>query len=218
MKTYQDLEIHLESSDYLSFVNDLNKLVASSDWKVRQDFIDNYKKNSFSANKIITCIETPEITFSGKNIKGALWIWDFKGFLQVFNIIPLIGNTLDYDEYNFILNEFNKKFILELNKKYHAKINISKSDKLIIDTIGEDALKSLVAFSHGANKSTGNTHPLDFNRWCDFVFIIFRNKIDIGVSELIEWLEENGWSEDMAHKLGLEFEYSINLLEKYEQN
>ncbi|NDP22294.1 MAG: hypothetical protein GZ091_14615 [Paludibacter sp.] len=218
MKTYQSLEIHLDNENYQGFVDELNQLVTQTDWKVRQDFIDNYKKNSFSEQKIITCLESPEYTLNKKNIKGALWMWNFNGYLEVFNIIPLIDNSLDYDEYNYILKEFFNKFILNLKQKFNASIILSKAEKQIIETIGEDALKALVAFSHGANKSTGNTHPLDFNRWCDFVFIVFRNNIELGVSELIDWFQENGWSEDMAHKLGLEYEYSLDLLVHYEQN
>lgn len=218
MKTYQNLEVYLDNDNYQGFVDELNQLAIATDWQLRQDFIDNYKKNSFSEFKIITCLESPEFVLNNKKIKGALWMWNFNGYLEVFNIIPLIDNSLDYDEYNHILNEFYKTFILKLKEKFSAKVVLSKAEKQIIETIGEDALKALIAFSHGANKSTGNTHPLDFNRWCDFVFIIFRNKIELGVSELIDWFEENGWSEEMAHKLGLEYEYSLDLLEHYEPN
>lgn len=218
MKTYQSLEVHLDKKNYQDFVNELNQLSDETNWSLRQDFISNYKRNSFSENKIITCLESPDYIFNKKTIKGALWMWNFKGYLEVFNIIPLIDNSLDYDEYNYILNEFYNTILLKLNEKYNGKIIISKAEKQIIETIGEDALNALMTFSHGANKSSGNTNPFDFNSWCDFIFIIFRNSIELDVSELIDWFEEDGWSEEMAHKLGLEFEYSLNLLERYEQN
>lgn len=218
MKTYQNLEIHLEDNENQKFVDDLKNLIQKSNWKIRQDYIDNYKKNSFSLNKIILCVETDEYTLLGKKIKGILWLWDYNGYLEVFNIIPLLEHSLEHDEYNFLLNKFYENFIIELIEKFKAKIVISKPEKQIIETIGEDAFKALKAFSVGANKSTGNTHPYDFERWCEFVFIVFRSEIEIGIDELIEWLEEDGWSNKMAHKLGLDFEYSLNLLEKYERN
>lgn len=218
MKVYQNLQIHLESLENQHFVDDLKDLIEKSSWKIRQDFIDNYKKNSFSSSKIVLCVETDKYKFKEKYIKGALWMWDYNGYLEVFNIIPLIDNSLDYDEYNFLLNKFYKNFIVELGAKYRANIILTKPEKQIIETIGDDALKSLKAFSNGANKSTGNSNPYDFERWCEFIFIVFRNEIEVGVDELIEWFEENGWSNEMAHKLGLDFEYSLDLLEKYERN
>jgi len=219
MKTYQNLEIHLEHSENQNFfIRNLKELIDNSEWKNRQDFVNNYKKNTFSKEKEILCVETPEYTFDDKKIKGAVWLWDYNGFYEVFNIIPLLGNSLDYDQYNFLLNEFYKKFIENLAKKYNAKIVISEPIKKLINTIGEDAYNALESFSIGANKTTGNTHPFDFKRWCEFIFIIFRNDIEIGVDELIFWLEENGWDSDMANRLGLEFEYSLNLLKNYERN
>jgi hypothetical protein len=218
MKTYQNLEIHLKNHENEKFVDDLKNLINKSSWKIRQDFIDNYKKNTFSSTKIVLCVETDKYIFEEKDIKGALWMWDYKGYLEVFNIIPLIENSLDYDEYNFLLNKFYEGFIVKLNNQYNAEIILTKPEKQIIETIGEDAFDALKAFSVGANKSTGNTHQYDFERWCEFIFIVFRNEIEIGVDELIAWFEENGWSNDMAYKLGLDFEYSLNLLEKYEHN
>jgi hypothetical protein len=89
---------------------------------------------------------------------------------------------------------------------------------LIVETIGKDALQALKSFSTSANKSTGNIHHYDFGRWCDFIFIIFRKNIELSSTELESWLLENGWDSEMASKLALDFEYSISLLEKYEQN
>lgn len=218
MKTYQDLEIHLDNDKYQEYVEDLSSTLEKTDWKVRNDIASNYKKNSFSTSKIVLCIETPELHYEDNPIKGVIWIWDYSGYLEVFNITPLIGNNLDFDQYNFILNQFYSLFIDPLNSKYSARIILSKPLMQINETIGNNAYEALVSFSNGANKSTGNTHPFDFQRWCEFIFVIFRNEIKLGASELIVWLEENGWSNDMAYKLGLEFEYSLNLLEKYEQN
>ncbi|TVZ23510.1 hypothetical protein JM84_2438 [Dokdonia sp. Hel_I_63] len=218
MKTYQNLEIHLDYSENLNFIKDLKNLIEKSEWKIRQDFVDNYKKNTFSKEKEILCVETTEYKYGNKEIKGAVWLWDYNGFLEVFNIIPLIRNSLDFDQYNFLLNEFYTLFIKDLGEKFNAKIVVSEPVKKLINTIGEEAYSALESFSIGANKTTGNTHPFDFKRWCEFIFIIFRNDIEIGVDELIFWLEENGWDSDMANRLGLEFEYSLNLLKNYERN
>lgn len=218
MKTYQDLEIYLDDGKYQEYVDVLSSLIEKTDWKIRNDLAANYKKNSFSTSKIILCVETPKLSYEDKFIKGILWIWDYSGFLEAFNITPLIGNNLDFDQYNYILNLFYSSFIAPLSSKYNAKVILSKPQIQIEETIGSNAYETLISFSSGANKSTGNTHPFDFQRWCEFVFTIFRNEIELSSSELIVWLEENGWSNDMSYKLGLEFEYSLNLLKRYEQS
>ncbi len=102
--------------------------------------------------------------------------------------------------------------------QFNATVTLTKPEKLIIDTIGTEVFQSLKSFSSLANKSTGNSNPYDFERWCEFVFTIFRKNIDLNSTELEAWLIENGWSEEMAIKLALDFEYSISLLMKYEQD
>ena len=85
--------------------------------------------------------------------------------------------------------------------------------------IGEDSYRLLYRFSHSANKSTGNTNPHDFERWCDFVLAIFRNQVELNADDLVRWLEEDeGWSDTIAWKLGLDFEYGLQLLKRYEQS
>lgn len=218
MEVYQDLKIYLQQDQYQDYVADLKKLLIDSDWRVREDLSANFRNNSFSLNKITICIETPLINFEGKNLKGIIWIWDYSGYLELFNITSMTDIGFDFKEYNYILNCFYSSFVIPLKSKYAGDIILSSSQTHIEETIGEDAYIALVAFSEGANKSTGNSHPFDFERWCEFVFLIFRNKIELSVDELIDWLKEKGWCDDMAYKLGLEFEYSLRLLQKYEQN
>ena len=218
METFQNLHINVIPEKKQEFFDELIKAIKDSKWKFRNDLIDNYKKNTFVKEKMILCAESESFKIDNKEIKGLLWMWDYSGYFEVFNIVPVLSNSLEYKEYNYILTQFKSNFIDSISSKYNAEVTLSKPEKIMKETIGEDAYSVLKSFSSGANKSTGNTHPLDFNRWCDFVFIIYRNKIELSVDELINWFVEDGWSDDMATKLGLEFEYSLDLLEKYEQD
>lgn len=218
METFQRLKVFLSKdkmdSFFIELVNEINK----SKWLIRNDLVENYRKNTFTSEKKVLCIESEKYILDKKPIKGLLWMWDFSGYFEVFNIVPVESRLLEFKEYNYILNEFYSRFVVNLSNKYAAKIEITSPIKRIVDTIGEDALKALKAFSNGANKVTGHSNPYDFERWCEFVFIIFRQEKNLNVDELIVWFEENGWSNEMAHKLGLDFEYSIDLLERYEQH
>lgn len=218
METYQDLHILVPEKNKDIFFKELQDEIQSSKWSIRQDLISNYKKNTFTSEKRILCVESEKYDINNHLIQGLLWLWDYKGFFEVFNIIPVGKMQLEYDEYNYILNKFNTLFITKIAKKHDAKVTISKAEKLLIESIGKEAFGALKSFSNNANKSSGYSHPYDFERWCDFVFIIYRNDIEVSISELINWFEENGWDDEMANKLGLDFEYSIDLLKKYEQN
>lgn len=218
METFQNLHVLVVPEKKQRFFDELKRNIEDSKWNYRNDLTANYRKNTFVKDKMILCAESESYKINDKEIKGLVWMWDYSGYFEVFNIIPVLSNRLEYKEYNFILNKFYETFIKDLAKKFAAEITLTKAEKLILETIGKDAFEVLKAFSDGANKSTGNTHPFDFNRWCDFVFIIYRNKIELSVSELINWFIEEGWSDDMATKLGLEFEYSLDLLERYERN
>ena len=72
-------------------------------------------------------------------------------------------------------------------------------------------------FSSNANKTTGHSHPSDLDRWCEFVCSIHRKKIKIDPDLLEEWLIENQWSSEVAIRLVIDFEYSINLLKYYDK-
>lgn len=218
METFQKLTIVLPEKRKSDFFNDLKENIEKSQWKIRNDLVLNYKKNTFTNDKEILCIESDKLALDNKTIQGLLWIWDYRGYYEVFNIVPVGGRNLEKKEYNYIINRFLNLFIVGLEKKYDAKVSLTKPEKLLVETIGQDAYKALTRFSTTANKSTGNTHDYDFEKWCDFVFIVFKNDIHLSVEELVLWFIENGWDDEMSTKLGLDFEYSINLLEKYEQN
>jgi len=218
MKTFQKLTIILPEDRKSEFFIDLKENIEKSKWRIRNDLISNYKKNTFTSDKEILCIESEKYLLDNKLIQGLIWIWDYSGYYEVFNIVPVGNRNLEKNEYNYILNKFYELFIANLIPKYNGSYTLTKPEKLLLETIGIDAYSALTKFSTTANKSTGNTHAYDFERWCEFVFRIFRGKIELSFDELVEWLLENGWTDEMATKLGLDFEYSINLLEKYEQN
>lgn len=218
METFQKLKVLIPENDKDFFFVRLTHEVEHSKWKIRNDLVSNYKKNTFTASKNVLCAESEKYSFNNKKIQGLLWLWDYNGCYEVFNIVPVETRRLEFKEYNFILNRFYELFIVDLASEFNATVTLTKPEKLLIDTIGNEAFQSLQSFSNSANKSTGNAHSYDFERWCEFVFIIFRKNIDLSSTELEAWLVENGWSDDMASKLALDFEYSINLLEKYERD
>ena len=77
--------------------------------------------------------------------------------------------------------------------------------------------EALRRFSVLANKSTGASHPLDRDRWFDFILLAHRENAQLDASVLARWLSESeGWFEDCARDLAGEYERSRSLLTRYE--
>lgn len=78
------------------------------------------------------------------------------------------------------------------------------------------AFPALQLFSNGANKSSGGTHPLDEERFLDF--IAASHKADVAFSDrtLRDWLIEDGWPEDAAYDLADKYRFGKDLLERYD--
>lgn len=219
MEVFQDLKLFVPPEKEQNFTESLLANALRYDWKNKNDFESSYKKNTSSANETILCFESHDIDFNNKLLKAFVWMWKKKDFFEVFNIVPSKPGSLDFGEYNFILNTFYREILSDIVKRFNIKTDLSKPNKSMVDIIGNDATESLIRFSNSANKTTGNTNPFDFERWCEFVFIIHRNKISLNTDDFIRWLEEEGnWTNDMASRLGLDLEYALNILKKYEQH
>jgi hypothetical protein len=219
MEVFQNLKVYVSSEFESRFLDKLLDKVRASKWTQKSDFETVYKKNTASKDDIIICVESTDLEFETEMLRAYVWLWKKNDFFEVFNIIPVKSGRLSYRQYNFILNQFYISFIADVVKKMKLKTDFSNPSKSIENMIGKDAADALIRFSRSANKSTGNTHPYDFNRWCDFIFIIHRRKIQLSIDDFVRWLkEEEDWTDEIAWKLGLDLEYALDILKKYEQD
>lgn len=217
MNLYQKLYVRLDISRP-GFQSTLLHLIENTEgWTLRKDLHDNFSLKAVLKDREVICVQTPVYNYDGKEIQGVIWTYDFGDRLESFNIIPTIGNRLLPEAYNYLLNQFVDVFVRRTAADYGATIDMSKPILDMKDYIGDDGLEVLTMFSDWANKSTGNSHPLDFERWCDFLLICFNKKIMISSDLLEGWLMEHGWSAEMASELALDYEYGMNLL-NYEHN
>lgn len=218
MKVYQDLKIKLNIEKKEIFIKYLRDMVEhSSEWKNRIDVEEGFKKRSVSIGFNVYCFESGKYEVEGETISGILWMRDEGISLEVFNIIPTIGNHLSHDQYNFILRRFKDEFIDHLVHDYQAEVYLSKDYFDMEDHIGKWALEKLNFFSETSNHSTGRSHPLDFKKWVEFIFAVHQEKKHLSADDLYHWLLEHGWWDEMANELSLDFEYSIELLEEYDK-
>ena len=129
------------------------------------------------------------------------------------NIIPLDSSQLSRDQYNKILENFLDSIVRPSIAGLPVTTALTGDELFLKDVVGADVATLLHNFSVLANKSTGTSHPCDRNRWFDFLIAVQRKHISLDTDLLIYSLMEDGWSEDRAHDLAIEYEFAIGLLD-----
>jgi hypothetical protein len=138
-------------------------------------------------------------------------------WLYVSNIVPQEVRQLTFDQYNHILNEFTTRFAKPSADSIGVRVELSSAEQSIKDWLSPESAKLLTAFSHLANKSTGSSHPMDRERWYNFLIALHRSGETPNVGLLQQWLiEEEHWPDDIAFDLVCEYEFARGLLGRFD--
>ena len=210
MKTFCDLIISGESSRLNNFLVELNKKI-SGDWK----------RSELSEKLIINSTDDEAYCYDVKKTKKypAAKLWLFRvgsDKLSVTNIVPEEVGELTYDEYNSILNDFYTSFVVAAAESTGVISKMSNPEITINNWLNNETVARLEKFSRAANKHTGSSHPLDEERWFDFIVSSYKSKSGLPIDILGRWLVEDGWNEEKASDLMIEYERAIALLLFYE--
>ncbi len=155
----------------------------------------------------------------GGDPKAGLFLARERGRLHVPNIVPTDAGTLSIAQYNRILDEFAHMLRTHLPSNDQLKIGVSSEDVAITDWVSNEAAERLQRFSTLANMSTGSAHPLDFERWADFLIQVHREGSILNSKLLSRWLvEELDWPPGRADQLAIEFDFARSLLRAYDQS
>jgi len=202
MKVFQELKI-LDKGKFNDLVIKKNNL--SSEWKRNLEREKSFEKDT---SDIAYCFD-----YLGEALnKAKLWVMEKGSYYTVTSIVPQEKNRLDEDEYNALLSEFITKNL----KGFDCKI--SESDVTLIDLAGEALSKKFYSFSRLANKSTGRTHPCDEKRWFDFVLSCLKKNEYIIPEYISFFLIEDGWDEQSAFDLSLDYEYTYQVMKYTREN
>lgn len=138
-----------------------------------------------------------------------------KGHLYVSNIIARQLSSLPYDQYNAILRDFFNNCVLPAAEAAGATARLSRFEARLEDYMSSQTADRLRSFSARANRSI--LHPLDRERWNEFLAAAYREGVQISADLLQRWLiEEEKWPEDQAISLAVEYEHARDLLRVYE--
>lgn len=150
--------------------------------------------------------------------ESCLILWQYGSNYRVTNIVPKSSGELGIRKYNIILNDFLNYIVIPMQRDGVLDFSISDKLKTIDSWLDESAADALVKFSRLANKSTKASHPLDQERWLDFLIKAHRSAIKPDASELMRWLcEICEWPDDTASDLAIEYEFSLSLLNEYDK-
>jgi hypothetical protein len=137
------------------------------------------------------------------------------GTLYVSNILAERYSSLTYDQYNAILEDFFQSGAAAAAHAAGAHVELQTQEIYLEELLSPEAAQALRQFSQVANRTM--LHPLDRQRWNQFLSFAYRDKATLNSSLLKRWLmEEERWSEDGATQLAIEYENAKDLLAVYE--
>jgi len=206
MKTFQNLYIVLNGHDIENFIEQITKNCGRS-WKRAFEREENAK---YFNEKAFAFEYTGE---NGLPNAGLTLFEKDPGVWYVPNIVPIESGQLSIDEYNKILIDFKSSLVDPAVQNTAIKVELTKDQVFLEDIVGKEAADALKRFSSAANKSTGHSHPRDEERWFEFLLVTQKSKKELSFDVLEATLIEQGWSEEWAHDLACEFEYSEKLLD-----
>lgn len=141
------------------------------------------------------------------------------GPAKVVNIVPQAADPEEHTDnlttaqYNQILDEF-AAFATPLAHAHGLHVEHTADTADATRWLSTDAAEALRSFSALANKSTGSSHPRDWERWARFIVLAHRENSDLDGSTLRRLLvEDHGWPEDRADELGSEYDIGRGVLE-----
>jgi len=213
MKVFQDLELQGDRDSIRRLMEEI-KANLSGGWTHAEDIERRY---SLDVGKDTYCFSC---TRAGSREPATLFsIFSEPNRLAVGNIISHGNADLTPDQYNHILGDFYERFIHPRAEKMGILGHPSPVDMSIEEIISRAAAERLKNFSRMANKSTGGSHPLDRERWFEFLVTMHKEKQKLDWDILFRWLvEDEGWPEEVADDLTSEYEFARSLLEFYDGN
>ena len=205
MKTFQDLYIHLNGYD-MEALAELFTQQCNGFWKRAIE----REKDAISLGEKAYCFEHSE--GDGLRNAGLTLFEKTHDVWYVPNIVPIESGQLSYDEYNDLLNNFTDFVVKPAITDLPVTIELTKDQVFLEDITGNEIAEKLSRFSALANKSTGSSHPLDKKRWFQFLLAVNNRNVNLDTDILIRTLIEQGWSDESANQLAIEFEFAQNLL------
>ena len=213
MEFFRDLYIKCDDSSFDALMKGVEKTLPGG-WT--RDFdAEAHMHSGGISSRLIYCFSSPT---DGSIPAATIFLFEKSpGTFYVSNIVPSIKTELSYREYNSVLETFTNAIVRPIADQLGINIELTKDNIDIDDFMNAGTAKLLRVFSVAANKSTGSSHPLDQERWLRFVAAAHAEVSRLDASTLRRWLmETQGWPEETADQLAIEYEFGRALLSSYD--
>ncbi len=209
MKRYRDYKILMPSYDEAMVL--MEDVIAGAT-SIGLKNLDNKRGKGTFDNYSAFIVQLPDLPKA--RLMLSVYQSDGNWVLSVVNIIPTAdsgSSSLDKEAYNRILQYFVETVLEPVNAGKYEIITNEENYTLqeLIPRSWDDFKLWIEAFplSH---------HPLDEERWMNFVISLYRNDEHLSMGDFEDWLRtEKGWSYEDIDYFSSRLEYGIELLEKY---
>lgn len=212
MKKYKDLIIHIGTeAQAIEALVQVENFCTKVPFEYSEEIEKRYMPDDKMAHILVNLPGIPQ---------AVLLLWVNEGKLKVINVVPNDGNVfkLTKDQYNLIVDEFEKQIILPL---YGEKYEIEKSqDEVSISETIPHSFDSLTRWAScpGAPNSPF-THPNDLELWFEFLCQLRRTGESLSSGDLELWLrEDQNWSAEVVEDTIIRYETEIELLDYYDRH
>jgi hypothetical protein len=212
MKVFRDLVVHGESARLEAMAEEISRSMANG-WARDPEAEGNMRSGAVLTHRPVYCFalgkgtrRTPAATvfLLGKD----------QDSLYVANVVPHEKSELTHDEYNSILEDFYRKFVEPAARNVGVRAELSEPEADLERWLPVEAAEKLRRFCASANKRTGSSHPMDRERWFDFIVSSHDAGASFTSSTLARWLcETGGWDEELSDELATEYDFARNLLD-----
>jgi hypothetical protein len=209
INVFRDLVVHIPYEEREPALA-LLEAAAKEPWSFDSERTDRMRRSVVGDRQVLAFTRAPNADFPA----ATLSLWSHQEGLVVPNVVPLEIGELNYAQYNAILEDFTERVVRPVADRMGLQIALTEGRQKLTDWIPEEVAQKLLAFSTAANKSTGSSHPMDRQRWFDFILSVHRSGSQLGSDQLERWLNEiHRWDLESAYKLSIEFEQYIALLD-----
>ena len=137
-------------------------------------------------------------------------------YYKIANIVPTECQSLGETGYNDVLNDFVTR-VAKPAQREGLSFELTKRWQTMTDWTSKEAADALHLFSVMANKATGSSHPMDAERWRNFLIADHRAEGSLSSHNLHRWLVEvEHWPFEEAKDLVNERDTAVELLQHYD--
>ena len=210
MKRHRDLTVTAHAPQLEEFRARLNSPPTPPGWRTDAE---SARHVSTGGTNHATVFRT-----QGAQPEAAVWLFWGEEKGEVTNITPVTVDELSPEQYNALASRFADEVLRAAAVGIDVQIALGPESETIEDLTTPRVADALRTFSVCANKATGASHPLDAERWREFLVLAHTDRVRLDASDLGEWLVEEKWDDRVASELVIKYEAARALLATYDKH